>query len=496
MRHQKREPAGRRIATWSTTLAVAMIAAVACGAATADDNRTKGGSGKDPSCDPRDSLAPLVEKVAPAVVNIRTTRRMPGMPGFMGRDLFEFFFGPRFRGSPQRSRPQPRTRPELRAVGSGFVIEKDGVVVTNHHVVEGTDEIEVQLADDRSFDAELIGSDERTDIALLQLRDVGKDEELPALSFGDSDELRVGDRVVAIGNPFGLDHTVTSGIVSAKERVIGAGPYDDFIQTDASINPGNSGGPLFDLRGNVVGINTAINPQGQGIGFAIPSNLARGLIESLLEEGRVVRGWLGIVFQPLDPELSEAFGVDREHGAVVAEVTPGSPADEGGMRRGDVIVAVDGEELRSGRRLPAIVAGLAPGTTVEVTVIREGDARELEIEIGEMPEALSGSARRGGGGGEGGAESELGVRVEELDGDLRGRLDAEKVEHGVVVIAIDRDSPAAGVLRKGDIIAEVDRNPVRDPAELARATDGLKSGDDLLLLVYRRGSWMYVVVRV
>ena len=277
----------RGVGTWAAVLVLVLVAAVACGAASARD-KNKGKKGNGPlsptTYDPQISLAPLVDKVSPAVVNIRTKTTVRGMRGMMGSEgLFEFFFGNR----PRRGDPFGGTERTLQAAGSGFIIESDGLVVTNHHVVKDVDEIEVQLADDRIFNAQIVGSDQRTDVALLRL---DKASGLPTVEFGDSDALKVGDRVVAIGNPFGLDHTVTAGIVSAKERVIGAGPYDDFIQTDASINPGNSGGPLFDLSGYVIGINTAVNRNAEGIGFAIPSSLARDMIEALKNGGTVVRG--------------------------------------------------------------------------------------------------------------------------------------------------------------------------------------------------------------
>ena len=295
--------------------------------------------------------------------------------------------------------------------------------------------------------------------------------------------------MIAIGNPFGLDHTVTSGIVSAKERVIGAGPYDDFIQTDAAINPGNSGGPLFNLKGEVVGINTAINPRGQGIGFAIPANLATGIIDSLVTKGKVVRGWLGITFQPLDEDLSKAFKIEHEDGAVVSNVTPDSPADKGGLESGDVIVEVAGRALRNPRHLPSIVAALKPGQKAKIKVIRDGKTKTLEIEIGEMPAELAGASS-----GEKLA-TKLGFEVEGLSDETRRKLDAKKVE-GVVVTDISPESPAAGMLRTGDIIVSVNKNRVRSVEEFASRTKDVGSGDDLLLRVYRGGGWQYLILKL
>jgi serine protease Do len=470
----------------AVAVAAALLAAVACGAIAGRKEDSARGPFEPLKYDPTKSLAALVDEVSPAVVNIRATAKARISPSPMAPDgLFEWFFGPRGPGMVPFPRPRQREI-ERRALGSGFIIDEEGLVVTNRHVVGQADEIEVQLADDRTFEAELIGSDERTDVALLRLADA---KDLPTVSWGDSDELKVGDHVVAIGNPFGLDHTVTSGIVSAKERVIGAGPYDQFIQTDASINPGNSGGPLFDLSGAVIGINTAIAPHGQGIGFAIPANLAKTIIDSLVSQGRVVRGWLGISFQPLTDDLAGAFGIDGKEGVVVASVESGSPADKGGIETGDVIVSIAGRDLDNPRHLPSIVAGLKPGQDVEVEVIRDGKRKELTVEIGEMPGELAGRTSTGE------LRSKLGFEVEELTDEHRKKLDAEDVS-GVVVTDVSPESPASGVLRAGDIIVEVNRDRVRDVDEFARATKDIGSGDNLLLRVYRRGAWVYLILKL
>ncbi len=478
----------------SITMAVLVMAvAVACAAAPAGSkgkSKDHGAGVLNPTTyDPQLSLAPLVEKVSPAVVNIRTTVQAKSMQGMLGpRDLFQWFFGPGPGG--QQRPPAPGPQRQQRSVGSGFIISADGLVVTNHHVVTGAEEIEVQIADGRTFKAELVGSDQRTDVALLRLHNA---KDLPVVRFGDSDKLRVGDHVVAIGNPFGLDHTVTSGIVSAKERVIGAGPYDDFIQTDASINPGNSGGPLFNLASEVIGINTAINPQGQGIGFAIPSSLASTVIDALNDGGQVVRGWLGIGFQPLNEELAKAFGVSDKDGAiVVASVNRDSPAEKGGMKSGDIIASVNGRKLTKAKQLPSIVANLKPGKVATVKVIRDGKAHKLKIKIGQMQSETDGrktkpSMSEG--------KTKLGIMVQELDDRIRKQLDAEEVE-GVLVTQINPDSPARGVLSPGDIVVEINRERVRNMKEFAKQTEKLRSGDDLLLHIYRRGGWRYVVVRM
>jgi len=484
----------RRNGTLLAVIGLALVAALACGAASSEAGRKGGGKAPiEPSTyDPQLSISPLVKRVAPAVVNIKTSHKMR-VPGAMGPGgIFEWFFGPRGPGGPFQP---PRDREiERRSVGSGFVVDASGLVVTNHHVVDGADEIQVQLPDERSFSAELVGSDERTDVALLKLAEA---DGLPTADWGDSDRLEVGDWVVAIGNPFGLDTTVTSGIVSAKERVIGAGPYDDFIQTDASINPGNSGGPLFNLRGQVVGINTAIAPHGQGIGFAIPSNLAQGVITDLKGGGRVVRGWLGVAFQPVDDDLAHAFGLDDKRGAVVTDVTAGSPAAEGGMRTGDVIVEVDGERLKAGRHLPSKIASLDPGTEVPIAVIRDGERRQLSVVIGELTQNPSGlPAVKPKGKRPEHDSARLGLTVIDLDDSLRKRLGARDVEHGVVVAQVEPSSLASRALEKGDVIVEVNRDPVRDVQEFERRVERLGSGDDMLLRVLRDESWLYVVIRL
>ncbi len=473
---------------------IAVVAAVACGASPAKGKNNEGKEVKSSSpltpttYDPQISLAPLVDKVSAAVVNVRTKMKAKTPSGMMpfGPDIFEWFFGQR-----PRSTPQPNLGPEQRSLGSGFIVDKSGLVVTNHHVVSGADEIEVQLSDEQIFSAEIVGTDERTDVALLRLKNIKGNKTLPVVSFGDSDALRVGDHVVAIGNPFGLDHTVTSGIVSAKERIIGAGPYDTFIQTDASINPGNSGGPLFNLKGEVVGINTAINPQGQGIGFAIPSNLASEIIKSLGNGGEVIRGWLGIAFQPMTEDLAKAFGLIGKKGAVVANVTAGSPAQKGGMKPGDIIVSVDGKSLNDSKTLPHMVAKIKPGTIAPFHVFREGKEITLKIEIGKMPstdEEIDASR-------EVKTDTDFGLTVEILDDRFRNRLGADVSISGVVVTGISNDSPARDVIQKGDIILEINRKPIKNPTEFKNEAKKVNAEQTVILRVFRQGSWLWLTFR-
>ncbi len=318
----------------------------------------------------------LVDRVKPAVVNISTSRtvKTPGNP-------FQHFFGP-FRGSPFGEIPD-RERKQ-RSLGSGFIIDREGHIITNNHVVAGAEEIRVKLADGRELPVRLVGRDPKTDIALLRFVNPVKD--LQTLTLGDSDEVKVGEWVIAIGNPFGLALTVTQGIVSATGRVIGAGPYDDFIQTDAAINPGNSGGPLINLRGEVIGINTAIVAAGQGIGFAVPSNMAKTVIAQLKEKGRVVRGWIGVATQSVTPDLASALGLKEAKGALVSEVAPGGPAAEAGIRRGDVITAFNGKEVKTVLDLPRWVADAPIGRVAPVTVVRDRKEIQLRVKVAELKE--------------------------------------------------------------------------------------------------------------
>ncbi len=295
----------------------------------------------------------IVKRSAPAVVSLRLTEPPEGHP----------------------SRPQ-------RTLGSGFFISSDGLIVTNSHVVEGTERVLVRLSDLRELSGRVVGRDIKTDLALIRISGEG----LPFLKIADSERLEVGEWVVAVGNPFGLEETATVGVVSALGRAIGTGPYDDFIQTDASINPGNSGGPLLNLKGEVIGINTAINPTAQGIGFAIPGTLAKGVISALMRGGRVVRGWLGVLIQEVTPELKRAFALPSDAGALVSDLLPESPAARAGMERGDVIVEFDGHRVDRMRRLPTIVAGTRVGKEVQVTVLRNGEPLKLKVRIVEMPE--------------------------------------------------------------------------------------------------------------
>jgi serine protease Do len=351
-------------------------------------------------------------------------------------------------------------------------------------VVDGVDQIEVRFLDGNSAEAEVIGKDPKTDLALIRVEDAS---DLHVLSLGDSDEILPGDWVVAIGNPFGLDHTVTVGIVSAKGREIGQGPYDDFIQTDAAINPGNSGGPLLNMRGEVVGINTAINPQANTIGFAVPSNIAASILPQLREKGHVVRGWLGVAIQPVTKELEEAFSLSERKGALVAQVTPKSPAEKAGIERGDVIVRFGEAEIEEPRDLSRRVAESAVGGEVDVVVLRDGKRRTLEVEIGKLEEPQTQASRAARSG-----LSGFGLRVDDLSPTMRQRYGIE-AEKGVVVTDVDPGGPAAAAgIREGDVILEADREPVDSAADLARA---LEDEESALVLLSRGETTLFVPLK-
>jgi serine protease Do len=433
---------------------------------------------------PGTSFAALAERLSPSVVNIKVSKiekaalDMPRLPDGPFGEFYKRFFGDMDR-LPQNRRVQ--------GAGSGVIIGADGYILTNNHVVEGAQEVMVTLADQRELQAQVVGRDPKTDLAVLKI-DAG--ENLAAAKLGNSDQLKVGDWVLAIGNPFGLSQTVTSGIVSAKGRVIGAGPYDDFIQTDASINPGNSGGPLFNTAGEVVGINTAIVPNGQGIGFAIPINTAKPLIPQLVEHGHVTRGYLGVQIQQISPELAKALQLDDYKGALVASVVPGGPADRGGIASGDVIVAFNNQPVGAAHDLPAMVAATPVGKEATVTVLRNGRKKEIPVKIAELPskEGSIQSAKKP-------AEGKWGMQIQDLTPQIAAELGLETDNGGVLVVDVVPGSPAErAAVQRGDLILEADRKPVDSVADLKKIIDGSKDKDTLLLLVQRAESKRYVAL--
>jgi serine protease Do len=450
------------------------------------------------------SFADIVEKIGPAVVNIATSKELKSgqgsefpfaepPPGSPFEDFFHEFF--------KRNRP-PEDMPRRQAsLGSGFVVDPEGYVVTNNHVVAEADEISVVFNDDSSYEAELVGRDTKTDLALLKIKG---DHPFPAVKFADSDTVRVGDWVIAIGNPFGLGSTVTAGIVSARSRDIRAGPYDDFLQLDAPINRGNSGGPSFNLNGEVIGINTAIfSPSGGnvGIGFAIPSNLALPVIESLKTEGRVKRGWLGVRIQTVTDEIAESLGLQHPGGALVASITPGGPAETAKIEAGDVILRFDGKTIDKMRGLPRIVAETPIAKEVDVAIWRRGEEKTLKVTLGELPEeeelaALTQSQADTPP--SSAAITSLGLTVSSITDELKTRFQLSPDAHGVVIVEVADSSPAGQDLRPGDLIVEVGQEEVNSPPEVAAKVNQARQDEkkSVLLLIDRQGDLRFVALRL
>lgn len=434
------------------------------------------------------SLAGLVNQAKPFIVNISTTTLVGGPGGqgpfmgpgnpfkdFFGDDFFDKFFG----NSPRREFKQ-------RSLGSGVIIDTEGYILTNNHVVERASTIKVKLSDEKEYDAKIVGRDPKTDIALIKI-DVR--QSLPVAVLGDSNLLQVGDWVVAIGNPFGLEHTVTAGIVSAKGRVIGAGPYDDFIQTDASINPGNSGGPLLNLKGEVVGINTAIVSGGQGIGFAIPINVARDMLGQLKSKGKVARGWLGVVIQKVTPEIAKSFGLKESEGALVSDVMEQGPADKAGIKRGDVIVSFNGKKIKDNEALPRLVASTEIGKKAKIGVIREKKQMEFEVVIGELQEESLRASKKTE------VEKDLGLVVQDITPEIAKHLNL-KDRRGVIVTDVVPGSPANEAdVRSGDVIKEIGRKPIKSVAEFKDAIKRSNVKEGIVMLIKRDNATFYTVVR-
>lgn len=427
----------------------------------------------------------LAKDLKPVVVNISSTQasqKRQTLPGPLPEgdpfsDFWRRFFGGPFPPGPQRQR----------SLGSGFIIDKDGTILTNYHVVENAEKIVVKLLDGREFEAKVLGKDQKTDMAVIKI-DAGG--ELPVAHLGDSDRLQVGEWVMAIGNPFGLDSTVTSGIVSAKSRHIGAGPYDDFIQTDASINPGNSGGPLINLGGEVVGINTAIFSQSGGnigIGFAIPINLVKDLLPQLKEKGEVTRGYLGVVIQKVTPEIAQSLALEKPWGAIVVEIAKDGPAARAGIQVGDIILEFGGKEVKDSSDLPLIVARFAPGEQVRLKLFREKKEMAVSLTVGELKEAevLASSQE---------AEA-LGLMVQGVTPQIAESLGLERAE-GVVVTSVKSGDPAddAG-LRRGDVIVEIDRKPIRDLSDYREAISSVTQGKAVLFLIRRGESTLFLALK-
>jgi len=419
-----------------------------------------------------DAFSAVADRATPAVVNVSTVgaRVSNGDDDryreFFGDELYERYFG-------------RRPREDGRTSGSGVIVDPKGYILTNNHVIENAREITVRLSDSRKFSATLVGRDPKTDLAVLKVQ---ASAALPTAELADSDRLRVGQWAIAIGNPFGLDRTVTVGIISATARTrVGVATYENFIQTDASINPGNSGGPLLNVDGKVIGINTAIVASGQGIGFSIPINEAKAVMAQLIAKGRVVRGWLGVAIQDITDELASSFGVREREGVLVADVMKGGPAETAGLRAGDVVVEVNGVRVREVPDLQRRVAGLAPGERVRIVVVRDGARQPATVTIGEMPSEEPTVRAQAG-------EDGFGLHVEPLSPGIADRLNLA-VSQGVLVVDVAAGGPAArGGLRRGDVILEVGRQPVSDAQTFGQALAAIPPGETALLYLHRPGA--------
>ncbi len=499
LKYLKRDRRANLSLAAALALAAGAAGSLASGPQQSDDARSTPRVPSSNSITLADSLSAAFREatsaISPSVVNITTVQRVAASPGNLTqqpdmsqipeefRRFFDFGNEPR---SPLNAQPGPM--PERRGQGSGVIIRSNGYILTNNHVVEDAGELKVRLDNGREYDATVVGTDPESDLAVIKI----EAEDLPAARFGNSDNLQPGDWVVAVGNPFGLDHTVTAGVVSGTGRAgMGLNTYEDFIQTDAAINPGNSGGPMINLHGEVVGINAAIRSSSGGsigIGFAIPSSIALNVADSLIEHGTVQRGWLGVSIQPLTPELASSFDYEGSDGALIAQVRPDTPAAKAGLEAGDIVTRVGDRAIDSPQELMNTIARYAPGEKVTLTIAREGETRTNEVKLGErpsQPQLVSGSS--------GDADSALGMQVQPLTEDLAEQLGLDARE-GLIITQVEPGSPAADAgLQPEDVILEAARKPVRTAAELAQLSR--EHEDGLLLKVSRDARVLFLVVK-
>jgi serine protease Do len=430
------------------------------------------------------AMVEVVAAVKPSVVNISSTKtiKQPGMHSPFSNDpFFKRFFNDKFNFF-----EMPREYKQS-GLGSGVIVDKDGYILTNNHVVKDADEIKVKLSDEREFNGKVIGVDPKTDLAVIKI----DSNHLPVIELGDSDKLQVGETIIAIGNSFGLSHTVTSGIVSATGRAnVGIADYEDFIQTDAAINPGNSGGALVNIRGELIGINTAIfSTTGgyQGIGFAIPSNMAKVVMESLIKKGKVVRGWLGVTIQPLTPDLIKQFNLGDKNGVLIGDVVEDSPAEKAGIERGDVIVEFDGKKVEDVTNLRNMVANTLPNKEVMITIIRDRKPKTVNVKITEMPAEIQTLSKT--------FDNRLkGIHVQGLTPEIKKNLNVPKRITGVVITDIEDGSPAQDVLMNGDIIMGINKKDIHNIKDYESVASSINSNENVLLLVYRQNSALYVTL--
>ena len=436
-----------------------------------------------------ESFSSLAEMASPAVVNVRTEKTVTAggklyrhfnQSPFGNDDRFNDFFEKFFGEQPQKEHKE-------RSLGSGFIIDKEGFIVTNNHVIENADKIKVKLKDGKEYNAEIIGRDPSTDLALIK---VPSGNNLPVLAFGDSNSLKVGQWVVAIGSPFGLEQTVTAGILSAKGRVIGSGPYDNFLQTDASINPGNSGGPLIDMQGQVVGINTAIVASGQGIGFAIPVNLAKGVIDQLKNKGEVTRGWLGVVISDISEDVAEYYGLKEKKGAMVMDVVKGDPADLAGIQANDIILEVNDRKVETSRDLTNLVAGISVGEKIKILVLRNNKKQTFMVEIAKRPEESKLASKSPD---KGRSEDELGIRVTNLTPEKAQRLNLSLTD-GVIVERVEPGGKGAEAgVQAGDVIKEINHQVIKTVQDYSSQISKLKKDDVIQMFIWRMNAGFVVV---
>lgn len=429
-----------------------------------------------------EAMADVAEKVKPAVVNISTTRTIKTTANpFFDDPVVRRFFGEGL-GAPQKRK--------ITNLGSGVIASSDGYILTNNHVIEGADDIVVKLSESREVKGKVVGMDSKTDIAVIKVNET----DLPTISWADSDKLRVGEIVLAIGNPFGLSKTITMGIISALSRSgMGITDYEDFIQTDAAINPGNSGGALVNIRGEVIGINTAILSRSggyQGIGFAIPANMVKNIMDGIINQGKVVRGWLGVQIQPLTPDLSKQFGLRDESGVLLVDVVEGGPAEKGGLKRGDVIIEYEDRKTDNPSYFKNMVASTKPGKTVKIKVIRNSELLTITVIAGELPSdsrTTSATALQTD-------NSMRGVSVQELTDEYLQKLNIRKKLKGVVISGIDKDSPAQGILMNGDIILEINRKLLTNVSEYQGIVSTIEKNQNILILLVRGAVSQYITV--
>ncbi|TAN38080.1 MAG: DegQ family serine endoprotease [Nitrospirae bacterium] len=429
------------------------------------------------------AMAEISGAVKPAIVNIATSRTVKVQGG---AEMFDDPFFRRFFGDNFNRQKQPRER-KASGLGSGVIVSTDGYIVTNFHVVKDADEIKVTLSDKREFNGKVVGSDPKTEISIVKIEAKG----LPTLPWGDSDRLQVGEIVLAVGSPYGLNQTVTMGIVSAIGRAnVGIADYEDFIQTDAAINPGNSGGAMVNVRGELVGINTAIYSTSggyQGIGFAIPSNMIKTIMDSLVRKGKVVRGWLGVSIQKVTPELSKQFNVKDEAGVLISDTFENGPADKAGLRRGDVIIEYDGRKVDEPYQIRNMVAGNAPGEEHALKVLREGQPLVVKVIVGELPGDLKAEP--------GDYQNVFrGIGVQDINPELSRKMNIPARIKGVIITDLDENSPASAILMQGDVVQEINKKRIGSVREYQEVVSRIAKDEDVLMLIFRNGASVFITL--